>query len=73
MASSNKKYKRNLSDSENDVADFPISIVIEPLEEVCLAKFSPFLIEKVISTRVVQKLLKKTRNGNLLVEIDCRR
>ena len=72
MASSNKKTKRNLSesDSENEAADFPRFIVIESLEEVCLAKFSPFLIEKVISTRASPKNIKKTRNGNLLVEGD---
>ena len=65
-----KKNKRNLSDSENEVADFPRFIVIESLEEVCLAKFSPFLIEKVISTRASPKTVRKTRNGNLLVEVD---
>ena len=32
--------------SENEAADFSRFIVIESLEEVCLAKFSPFLIEK---------------------------
>ena len=75
MASSNKKTKQNLSesDSENEAADFPRFIVIESLEEVCLAKFSPFLIEKVISTRASPKTVKKTRNGNLLVEVDSRR
>ena len=75
MASSNKKTKRNLLeyDYENEVADFPRFIVIESLEEVCLAKFSPFLIEKVISTRASPKTVKKTRNGNLLFEIDNRR
>ncbi len=75
MASSNKKYKQNLSesDSENEAADFPRFIVIESLKEVCLAKFSPFLIEKVISTRASPKTVKKTRNGNLLVEVDSRR
>ena len=35
-----------------------------------LAKFSPFLIEKVISTIASLKTVKKTRNGNLLVEVD---
>ena len=72
MASSNKKSKQNHSesDSENEVADFPRFIVIEFLEEVCLARFSPFLIEKVISTRASLKTVKKTRNGNLLVEVD---
>ena len=75
MSSSNKKTKRNLSesDSENEAADFPRFIVIESLEEVCLAKFSPFLIEKVISTRASPKTVKKTRNGNLFVEVDNRR
>ena len=75
MASSNKKTKRNLSesDTENEATDFPRSIVIESLEDVCLAKFSPFLIEKVISTRASPKKVKKTRNGNLLVEVDRRR
>ena len=45
-----KKTKRNLSvsDSENKTADFPRFIVIESLKEVYLAKFSPFLIEKVL-------------------------
>ena len=75
MASSNKKSKRNLSesDSENDAADFPRFIVIESLEEICLAKFSPFLVEKVIPTRACPKSVKKTRNGNLLVEVDSQR
>ena len=61
------------SDSENKAADFPRFIVIESLEEVCQAKFSPFLIEKVISTKASPKIVKKTRNGNLLVEVDSRR
>ena len=75
MASSNKKSKRNLSepDSKNEAADFPRFFVIESLEEVCQAKFSPFLIEKVIATRASPKTVKKTRNGNLLVEVDSRR
>ena len=34
------------SDSESKGADFPRFIVIESLEEVCQAKFSPFPIEK---------------------------
>ena len=73
MASSNKKWnKLNLldSDSENETTEFPRFIVNESLEEVCLAKFSPILIEKVISTRAIPKTVKKTRNGNLLVEVD---
>ena len=75
MASSNKKSKRNLSesDSENEAADFPRFIVIKSLEKFCLAKFSPFLIKKVISTRANPKTVKKTRNGNLLVEVDSQK
>ena len=75
MASSNKKTKRNLSESEseNEAADFSRFIVIESLEEVCLVKFSPFLIGKVISTRASPKNVKKRRNGKLLVEVDSRR
>ena len=51
------KTKRNLSESnsENEVTDFLRFIVIESLEEVWLAKFSPFLIEKVISARDTPK------------------
>ena len=66
------KTKRNLSesDTENNAADSPRFIVIESLDEVCLVKFSPFLIEKVISTRATPKRVKKTRNVNLLVEGD---
>ena len=70
-----KKSKWNVSksDSENEAVNFPRFIVIESLEEVCLAKFSPFLIEKVISAKASLKTLKKTRNGNLLVEVDSQR
>ena len=67
IASSNKKVKRNLSESnsENEAADSTRFIVIESLDEVCLAKFSPFVIEKVISTKASPKTVKKSRNGNL--------
>ena len=57
MASVNKKNKRNLSDSdtENEAADVPRLIFIVSLEEVFLAIFSPFLIEKIILAWVTQK------------------
>ena len=71
MASSNKKTKRNQTRRMKQQTS-PRFIVIESLEEVCLVKFSPFLIEKVISTRASLKTVKKTRNGNLLVEVDNR-
>ena len=68
IVSSNKKTKRNLSesDSENEAADFSRFIAIESLEEVCLAKFSPFLIEKVMSTGAPPKLLWKQGMGTCL-------
>ena len=60
MASSNKKTKRNLSESdlENEAANFSRLIVIESLEDVFLAKFSTFLIEKVIAIRATLKNVK---------------
>ena len=56
-----KKTKQNWSDSDSkgETADFPRFIVIGSLEEACLAKFSPFLIEKVISTKLLRKILIK--------------
>ena len=61
MTSSNKKSKRNLleSDLENEAVDLPRFIVIESLEEVGLAKFSPFLIENVFLQGLIRKLLRK--------------
>ena len=61
------------SDLENEAADFSRIIVIESLEEVCQANFSPFFIEKIISTKASPKTVKKTRNGNFLVEADSHR
>ena len=66
-----KEKKRNLLEqNENEGADFPRFIVIESLEEVCLVKFFPFLIEKVILRRATHQNVMKTRNGNLLVEVN---
>ena len=50
------KSKQNLSelDSENEATDFSRFIVIESLE-VCLTKFSPFLLAKVLSTKATPK------------------
>ena len=45
-------------------------MVIESLEDVDQAKFFPFLMEKVLSTRDNPRNVKKIRNGNLLVEVD---
>ena len=68
MTSSNKKKtQQNLSesDSENKATDFPRFIVIESLEEVCLAEFSPFLIEKIITTKAYSKKRKKKKGQKL--------
>ena len=75
MASSNKKIKWNLSESDlkNEAADFPRFTVTKSLEEVYLIKFLPFLIEKVIKTKAALKNVKKTRNRNFVVKVDNRR
>ena len=75
MVFSNKKTKQNLSesDSENEAADFLRFIIIESLEETYLAKFSLFLKEKVMSTRATLRTIKKSRNTNLLVEVDSKK
>ena len=43
------------------------------MEEVCQGQFLLFLIEKVISTRATLKNVNKTKNDNLLEEVDSRR
>ena len=57
-----KKTERNLSTSNsvNEAANFPRFIVIESLEEVCLAKFFPFLKDKVMM-RATLKNKEKTK------------
>ena len=69
--SQNKKTKRNLCKSDSDVEfnEFPKFIVLESMDQTPLKKLSPFLIEKVISTRANPKSVKKVRNINLLVEV----
>ena len=74
MVPSNKKQNETCQNhSENEAADFFRFIVIKSLEEACLYKFSLFLIEKVIKIRANPKNISKTRNGNLIVEVDCQR
>ena len=68
MSTSNKKKIK----SENDAAEIPRFIVLVSLEETCRVKFSPFLVEKVISGRASSQTDKKTRNGNLLIKVDNR-
>ena len=47
MASSFKKSKRYLSDSDSETEnDFPRFIIIESLQDTKLDQLSPFLIEK---------------------------
>ncbi len=66
-----KISKRNLL--ENEAAEFQRFIVIKYLEEVGRDKFLSFLIENFFSTRATPRTVKKTRNGNLFVEVDSRR
>ena len=48
------------SDSDSDnLISFPSFIILESLEERPLAKLSPFVIEKVISSRVIPRSVKK--------------
>ena len=71
MASSFKKSKRYLSDSDTE-SDFHRFIIIESLQDVKLDQMSPFLIEK-ISSRSNPKTVKKLQTGNLLVEVESKK
>ena len=65
------KTKRNISqtDSNTEFNEFPKFIELESMNKIPLKKLSPFLIEKVISSRAKFKSIKKIRNGNLLVKV----
>ena len=58
------------SDSVTEAADFPKFIVLESLQDICQAKLSPFLLEKIILTKATSRSVKQTRNGNLFMEVD---
>ena len=74
MASSFKKSKRYLSDSNLETgSDFPRFIIIDSLQDIKLDQLSPFLIEKIISSRSNPKTVKKLRTGNLLVEVESKK
>ena len=74
MASSFKKSKRYLSDSDLETeSDFPRFIIIESLQDIQLNQLSPFLIEKTISSRSNPKNVKKFRTVNLLVEVEIKK
>ena len=74
MASSFKKSKRYLSDSDSETeSDFPGFIIIESLQDTKLDQLSPFLIKKIISSRSNLITVKKLRNGNLLVEVKSKK
>ena len=73
--SSSKKLKRTLTETESDyegVASFPRFIIIESTETP-ITNFSPFLIEKVISSNMTPVHVKKLKNQTLLVEVDKRK
>ena len=74
MASSFKKSKRYLSDSDSETeSNFLRFIIIESLQDVKLDQLSPFLIEKIISSRSNPKTVKKLKTGNLLVEVESKK
>ena len=72
IASSFKKPKRYLSDSETE-SDFPRFIIIKSLHVTKLDQLSHFLIEKIISSWSNPKTVKKLRTGNLLVEVESKK
>ena len=61
-----KNRKTGLTIGEGN---FPRFLVIELIENKKMGNLSPFLIEKVLSTKSNPKMIKKTKDGNLLVEI----
>ena len=67
-----KTSKRYLSNSDTE-SDFPRFIIIESLQDVKLDQLSPFLIEKIISSRSNPKTVKKVQTGNLLVEVESKK
>ena len=62
----NTKRNFSISDSDNEITEFLRFIVIKSL----LAKLSPFLIKKVISSRMKSEWNK---SGNLLVKVDTKK
>ena len=54
-------------------SDFPRFIIIESLQDVKLDQPSPFLIEKIISSRSSPKTVKKLQTENLLVEVESKK
>ena len=74
MASSFKKSKRYLSNSDSETeSDFPRFIIIESLQDTKLNQLSPYLIEKIISGRSNPKTVKKLQSGNQLVEVESKK
>ena len=74
MASSFKKSKRYLSDSDSETeSDFHRFIIIESPQDVKLDQLSLFLIKKIISSRSNPKTVKKLQTGNLLVEVESKK
>ena len=74
MASSFKKSKKYLSDFDSETKnDFPRFIITESLQDKKLDQLSPFLIEKIISSRSNPKTVKKLRTGNRLVEVESKK
>ena len=70
IKSSKRSYSDTDSDSETSPSSFPRFIVLASLEEKLLAKLNPFVIGKTISGIVIPQVVKKLKDGNILVEVD---
>ena len=74
MASSKINPQINLSelsDSDKEIdKECPRFIVIKSQGNPPLRKLSPLLLERVITCKPNPKLIKKLRNGNLLVDVN---
>ena len=68
--SSKRSYHDSDSDSETLPSTFPHFIVLESQDAKQLPKLNPIVIEKAISGIVNPILVKKLKNGTLLIEVD---
>lgn len=66
----NKIYQDTESDSDiENKENFPKFIILEAEDNTPLTKLSPFLIQKIISRKIIPKTVKNLQNGKILVEL----
>lgn len=58
------------NEEEKRSKTFTRRIVLESLENSLFTNFSPFIIQKIISTHLTPKTVKKLRNGTILIEVE---